>query len=143
MPGQDIAGMVLKPWDQRARTTAVLQPIVQQEMNGVAGQRIVAFQPPPLPGGGGLPVQFVIGTTESFDATQRGGAGASAQAQASGMFIFLDTDLKIDKPQATVEIDRDKAAQLGLKMSDVGGALGAMLGGGYVNYFGSPAGPTR
>ena len=33
-------------------------------------------------------------------------------------------------------IDRDKAAQLGLKMSDVGGALGAMLGGGYVNYFG-------
>ena len=51
------------------------------------------------------------------------------------MFIFLDSDLKIDKPQATVQIDRDKTAQLGLKMSDVGAALGAMLGGGYVNYF--------
>ena len=51
------------------------------------------------------------------------------------MFIFLDTDLKIDKPQSVVEIDRDKAAQLGLKMSDVGSALAAMLGGGYVNYF--------
>ena len=48
---------------------------------------------------------------------------------------FLDTDLKIDKPQTTVEIDRDKAAQLGLTMRDVGGALGSMLGGGYVNYF--------
>jgi len=34
-----------------------------------------------------------------------------------------------------VEIDRDKTAQLGLKMSDVGNAMGAMLGGGYVNYF--------
>ena len=34
-----------------------------------------------------------------------------------------------------MEIDRDKAAQLGLKMSDVGSALTAMLGGGYVNYF--------
>jgi multidrug efflux pump len=32
-------------------------------------------------------------------------------------------------------IDRDKASHLGLKMSDIGGALGAMLGGGYVNYF--------
>jgi len=33
-------------------------------------------------------------------------------------------------------IDRDKTAQLGLKMRDVGDALGWMLGGGYVNYFG-------
>ena len=57
-------------------------------------------------------------------------------ARASGLFIFLDTDLKIDKPQAVVEIDRNKAALLGLKMSDVGSALSAMLGGGYVNYFG-------
>ncbi|MGA2943005.1 MAG: efflux RND transporter permease subunit, partial [Xanthobacteraceae bacterium] len=44
-------------------------------------------------------------------------------------------DLKIDNPQSNVIIDRDKTAQLGLKMSDVGGALSAMLGGGYVNYF--------
>jgi multidrug efflux pump len=51
------------------------------------------------------------------------------------MFIFLDNDLKIDQPQSTVEIDRDKTAQLGLKMSDVGSAMASMLGGGYVNYF--------
>jgi multidrug efflux pump len=51
------------------------------------------------------------------------------------MFIFLDTDLKLDRPQAVVTIDREKTAQLGLKMSDVGGSLAAMLGGGYVNYF--------
>jgi multidrug efflux pump len=57
------------------------------------------------------------------------------EAQASGMFAYVDSDLKIDKPQATVEIDRDKAAQLGLKMRDIGDALGWMLGGGYVNYF--------
>jgi multidrug efflux pump len=51
------------------------------------------------------------------------------------MFIFLDTDLKIDNPESVVEINRDKASQLGLKMSDVGSAMAAMLGGGYVNYF--------
>ena len=51
------------------------------------------------------------------------------------MFIFLDSDLKIDSPESVVEIDRAKAAELGLKMSDIGGALASMLGGGYVNYF--------
>jgi multidrug efflux pump len=136
VPGQNISGMVLKPWDERTRTTAVLQPMVQQAVAGIAGERIVAFQPPPLPGGIGLPVQFVIGTTEPFaqlnDVTQ----SFLHQAIASGLFIFLDTDLRIDNPQVTVQIDRSKAALMGLKMSDVGSALGSMLGGGYVNYFG-------
>ena len=44
-------------------------------------------------------------------------------------------DLKIDRPQATIVIDRDKASLMGLSMTDVGNALSAMLGGGYVNYF--------
>src|SRR6185437_11247087 len=57
------------------------------------------------------------------------------EAQKSGMFIFLDSDLKFDNPQSDIIIDRDKTAQLGLKMSDVGSSLSAMLGGGYVNYF--------
>jgi len=51
------------------------------------------------------------------------------------MFIFMDNDLKIDQPQSTVKIDRDKAAALGLQMSDIGAAMGSMLGGGYLNYF--------
>jgi multidrug efflux pump len=52
------------------------------------------------------------------------------------MFIFLDSDLKIDNPQSNITIDRDKTAQLGLRMSDLGGSLASMLSGGYVNYFG-------
>ena len=51
------------------------------------------------------------------------------------MFIFLDTDLKFDLPQSVMEIDRDKTAQLGLTMNQVGTALGGLLGGNYVNYF--------
>ena len=137
VPGQSIAGMVLKPWDQRARTTNALQPVIQQEMNhNVAGTRIVAFQPPPLPGSIGLPVQFVIGTTDPFERLNDLAQQFMQEALKSGMFIFLDNDLKIDQPESTVEIDRDKTAQLGLKMSDVGGAMASMLGGGYVNYFG-------
>ena len=135
VPGQSIAGYVLKPWDQRGMTSNQLQPIVQQELSGIAGAQVVAFQPPPLPGSTGLPIQFVINTTGGFDALNDVAQKFLQEALATGRFIFLNTDLKIDAPQATVVIDRDKASALGLKMSDIGGALGSMLGGGYVNYF--------
>ncbi|HUN52252.1 MAG TPA: efflux RND transporter permease subunit [Candidatus Sulfotelmatobacter sp.] len=135
VPGQNIAGMVLKPWDQRSRTTNELQPLVQKALAGIAGLQVVAFQPPPLPGSNGLPIQFVINTTRSFGELNGVAQQFLQNALKSGLFIFLNTDLKIDQPQSTVEIDRDKATMLGLKMSDVGSALSAMLGGGYVNYF--------
>jgi len=134
-PGQSLAGLVLKPWDERQRTSNALQPVVQQQLNHVAGMRISANQPPALPGSFGFPIQFVIGTTQPFanlyDVSQK----FMVEALKSGMFMFLDNDLKIDLPQATVQIDRDKASELGLRMSDVGAAMAWMLGGGYVNYF--------
>jgi multidrug efflux pump len=135
-PNSGIAGMVLKPWDEREVTPMKLQPEVQQELDKLAGVRAVAFQPSPLPGGGGgLPVQFVIGTTDSFEQLNRVSQALLDNARASGLFAYIDTDLRIDKPQVTVQIDRDMTAQLGLTMSDVGAVLGSMLGGGYVNYF--------
>ena len=136
VPGTNIGGMVLKPWDQRSHTTMALGRGVQQAMNGIAGQQIVVFPPPPLPGGVGLPVQFVIGTTEPFTRLNDVTQNFLQQARASGLFFFLNTDLRLDNPQVTVQIDRAKAALMGLKMSDVGSALASMLGGGYVNYFG-------
>jgi multidrug efflux pump len=137
VPGQSIAGMVLKPWDQRKATSNQLQPVVQAELTkGVAGAQVVAFQPPPLPGSTGLPIQFVINTTGDFGPLNDSAQAFLREANSSGLFIFLNTDLKIDAPQSTVVIDRDRAAQLGLKMSDIGGAMASMLGGGYVNYFG-------
>ena len=136
VPGQSIAGIVLKPWDRRVMTSNQLQPIIQQEVARIAGAQVVAFQPPPLPGSNGLPVQFVINTTGAFEQLNEVAQAFLQEATKSGMFIFLNTDLKIDQPQSTVVIDRDKAAQLGLRMSDIGSALASMLGGGYVNYFG-------
>jgi multidrug efflux pump len=130
------AGMVMKPWDQRARTSIQLLPEVQAKENSITGARVVSFLRPPLPGSGrGLPVQFVIGTTESFDRLKDVSDTLMGRAYASGMFAYADSDLKIDKPQKVIDIDRNKAALLGLTMRDVGGSLGSMLGGGYVNYF--------
>ncbi len=135
MPGTSIAGMVLKPWDERKKTSNDLQPVIQRELSHIAGVRVVAFQPPPLPGSRGLPIQFVIQTTNSFKRLNQVASRFLRQAQRSGMFMFLDSNLKYDLPQSKVVLDRNLTAQLGLSMHDVGSALSAMLGGGYVNYF--------
>lgn len=134
-PSSSITGWVLKPWDERKATTKTLQPMIQQELNQQAGQKIVAFQTSPLPGSNGLPMQIVIGTSDGFDKLNEVAAKFLQEALETGLFIFLNNDLKIDQPQASIVIDREKASLLGLTMSDVGGALSSLLGGGYVNYF--------
>ena len=53
----------------------------------------------------------------------------------SGKFLYVDTDLKIDLPEARVIVDRDQVADLGLDLASVGQELGTLLGGGYVNRF--------
>ncbi len=135
VPGQSIAGMVLKPWDERAKTAAELQPQVQQKLSHIAGTQNALFQPPPLPGARGLPVQFVLTTTEPFSKLYDVSQQFLHEALKSGQYIFLQSDLRIDLPQVRIDIDRDMAAQLGLSMQEIGSALSAMLGGGYVNFF--------
>ena len=132
---QGIGGVLFKPWDQRKRSAHELQLELQQKWAQIAGAQVFAFQFPPLPGSSGYPVQFVITTTEPFQNLNDVAQAVVAKALSQHALYFADVDLKLDKPQATLEVDRDKVAALGLSQSDVGGALGAALGGGYVNYF--------
>ncbi|HEX7641500.1 MAG TPA: efflux RND transporter permease subunit [Burkholderiaceae bacterium] len=130
-----LGGVLLKDWGERKRSQHELQMDLQQKWNSIAGGRVAAFPLPPLPGSSGLPVQFVITTTEPFENLNAVAHAVYDKAMADGKFYFADVDLKLDKPQATVEVDRDKIASLGMTQQDVGNALGAALGGGYVNYF--------
>ncbi len=130
------AGMVFHPWSDRERSQMEMQPLVQQEVRQIAGLDCVAFGLPPLPGaGGGLPVQFVIKSTDPPEQIQRITRELMDQAMQSGLFVYADSDLKYDLPQVEIEVDRDKAADLGLSMADVGSSLGIMLGDNYVNRF--------
>jgi multidrug efflux pump len=132
---QGFGGMLLKPWDERKRAADELQKVLQEQWNKIPGARVAAFQFPPLPGSQGLPLQFVITTTEPVATLDEVANKVLAKAKSSGMFWFVDSDLKLDKPQATLRIDRELVADLGLTQQDVGTSLGAALGGGYVNYF--------
>ncbi len=133
-PDRSFTGLLLTPISQRPGAT-VIQGSVQQSLNAIAGAKIAAFQLPPLPGAFGFPVQFAIKTTEPPLRLNEVSRAFLDAANKSGTFMFLDTDLKYDLPQSVIEIDRDKAAQIGLNMTQIGSSLGSLLGGGYVNYF--------
>ncbi len=130
-----LGGVLLKDWGERTRSAKQIQQYLQEQWNQIAGARVAAFQFPPLPGASGLPVQFLITTTEPFENLNTVAQQVLDKARSSGKFYFVDADLKIDLPQATVQVDRDKIASLGLSQQEVGSALGAALGGSYVNYF--------
>ena len=134
-PGTGFGGMLFKPWEVRAKTAKVLQQELQGMWSAIAGGQIFVFALPALPGAQGAPIQVVINTTEPFQNLNEVVQSVLKKAQDSGKFWFIDADLKIDKPQSTVVMDRDLISTLGLTQQDVGSALGAALGGGYVNYF--------
>jgi multidrug efflux pump len=134
-PTSSFGGVLLKDWDQRSRNATKFQEDMQSKWNSIAGVRVAAFQFPALPGAQGLPVQVVINTTESYELLNEVSQAVLDKARRSGNFFFVDSDLKIDKPQDVLEIDREKVAALGMTQQQVGSALSAALGGGYVNYF--------
>jgi multidrug efflux pump len=82
-----------------------------------------------------LPVQLIIGSTEEPRAIFEIAQELRRRAMASGMFQFVDSDLKFDQLQMQIDIDRPKAAAIGLDMRQLGLDLATMLSQGYVNYF--------
>ncbi len=133
---QGFGGIVLKPYGERDRPIEAVQQDLQARSSKIAGANIFWINPPSLPGSSGAyPVEFVLQSTAPFKDLYEVAQDVMGKAMASGKFWFLDLDLKIDKPQTTVMVDRDKVASLGLTQKDVGAALSSMLGGGYVNYF--------
>ena len=128
-------GTNLKPWAERKRTQMQIMPFVQEEIAHVPGLMSVAFPLPSLPGtSGGLPVQFVLQTSGSFKLLYQYAQALLVKAQASGLFIYMDSSLLYNQPQLDLEIDRSKAADLGINMQEVASALAIALGGNYTNW---------
>lgn len=134
-PTFGFSGMVTKPWSERSRTTEEMVGEVFGKASAIPGVQVIVTTPPPLPGGGQFPVEFVIASTAEPRELHEIGQQLVARAFESGLFMYADTDLKFDQPQAEIVFDRDRVAALGLNLQLVGADLGTMLGGNYVNRF--------
>ncbi|WP_019990299.1 efflux RND transporter permease subunit [Rudanella lutea] len=97
---------------------------VAQEQTIQTGQR----------GGGGLPVQFVI-QANKFEQLRAKLPEFMKAVQASEKFATSDVNLKFTKPEIRLDIDRDKALNLGVSVQDVAQTLQLGLSGRRFGYF--------
>src|SRR5512136_696458 len=135
-PNSGFSGMVTKPWDERKRNIFQIMPEVQDKLQKVPGIQIFPVTPPALPGGGDFPVEFILASTADTGEILEFARQLQMKAMKSGMFAFPPLiDVKIDQPQSEFIIDKDKVAALGLNLEKVGGDLGGMVGGDFVNRF--------
>jgi len=134
-PGGGFGGMVMKPWNQRTKSAAQLQGEAAAQLAKIPGVRMIPLTPPPLPGGEGFPVEFVVGSTGEPAQIAELAGQLVGKAYASGMFVYADTDVKFDQPQAEVVFNRDQMRSQGVDMSQAGADLSTLLGGNYVNRF--------
>src|SRR3984893_537788 len=134
-PSGGFGGMVTKPWSQRKKTAQQLLVESVGPLSKIPGIRVIPLTPPPLPGGGNFPVEFVIVSAAKPRQLREFANQLGKKAFASGLFIFADTDLKFDQPQAEVIFDRDKLRSQGVDLTQAGQDLSTMLGGDYVNRF--------
>jgi multidrug efflux pump len=130
-----MGGLVTKPWSERKKTTQQLMVQSTGPLSKIAGIRVIPLTPPPLPGGGDFPVDFVIASPGEPQELVQLANQLVQKAYASGLFIYADADVKFDQPQAEVVFDRDKVREQGVDLSQVGRDLSALLGGNYVNRF--------
>ncbi|HQX45928.1 MAG TPA: efflux RND transporter permease subunit [Steroidobacteraceae bacterium] len=131
-----IAYLPLTLWGERKDSAGVIAARVGQRVADLPGLRIVVIQPPGLGvRGGGKPLQVVLGGSDYDElASWRDKVMARLQAE-NPRIIALESDYLERKPQISVRIDRNKAADLGVSLATVGHTLETMLGSRIVTTF--------
>ncbi len=128
-------GLVAKDWQERTRSTEQMYGEVYGAVSQVPGLRVFPRLDPPLPTPGQYDVELVLQSDVPAEQLLDTTAAVLGAGWQSGKFLYVDTDLKIDLPEARVVLDRERLADLGLDLAGVGRELGTLLGGAYVNRF--------
>ncbi|RWW96747.1 efflux RND transporter permease subunit [Flavobacterium cerinum] len=84
--------------------------------------------------GGGMPIQFVL-QSQNLDTLTAVLPKFLAEARKSKKLMFIDADLKINKPEVKINIDRQKAALMGVSMEEVAHTLQLSFSGQRYGYF--------
>jgi len=124
-----ISFLVLKPWDERKRSTMQILPTLFPRFWSIPG--IIAFptNPPMLPGASSFtPIDFVLKTTADYNTLQKYTQKFQQAIEKWGGLTNLNVDLHIDKPQTDIKIIRNKVADLDINMNEIAESLNVFLG---------------
>jgi len=136
-PGRVTDGFLflnLKPRNERDKPQ---QQIVQElfpRLIGIPGVLAFVINPPSLGGRFTAEVEYVL-QAETYEQLNQAVGMMMAEASQLGYLINLDTDLRLNKPQLDILIDRERAAGLGISVTDIGTTLEMLLGGRVVTRF--------
>ncbi|MBM3526322.1 MAG: efflux RND transporter permease subunit, partial [Alphaproteobacteria bacterium] len=125
----------LVPWDERSRSQMQITGSVAPKLFGLPGVLAFPINPPSL--GQSFrnpPVQFVV-QAPTYEELDRQVEALLARARAFPGLANLDTDLKLNKPQLAVKIDRDKVSAVGADIEVIGRTLETLLGSRQVTRF--------
>jgi len=121
------ATVALTEWSARKRSAREIMAELAPKLSAIPGANIFATAPQPIGRGRGQPVQFVLGSAD-LDELVRWRDTLLEQARNNPGLVAVDSDYKETKPQLRVEIDRVRAADLGVSVEAIGHTLETMLG---------------
>ncbi|MDZ4805547.1 MAG: efflux RND transporter permease subunit [Candidatus Eisenbacteria bacterium] len=137
-PGRVTNGFIFLNLKDRKEREKSQQQIVQElfpQMLGIPGVLAFLINPPSLGGGfSSSPIEYIL-LGDSYDELQVGIRAMMAEGQKLGYLINLDSDLRLNKPELDIDIDRERAAQLGVSVTEIGLTLETLLGGRAVTNF--------
>tara|TARA_R110001606_G_scaffold2374_6_gene10443 strand:+ start:883 stop:4011 length:3129 start_codon:yes stop_codon:yes gene_type:complete len=119
--------VVLDDWANRRPADTIIQEI-NGKLSDLPGIRAFAIMRQGLGGGNGKPIQFVIGGPSYEDLTQWRDTFVAALETDNPGLVDIDWDYKETQPQFRISIDYERAADLGVTVSEVGNTLQTMLG---------------
>ena len=128
--------VLLRDWGQRERTSEQIRNTIFGPMWAIPGVEAFPSLPVSLPGAGGFtPIEFIISTTKTYDELNAVTQKFMAALTTWGGVVNVNTDLKIDQSQIDININRNRAADLGIDMAQVSTILNASLSAPQYNYF--------
>jgi multidrug efflux pump len=119
--------VVLSQWSERTRSMQEIMADVNRKLAAMPGYRAFSIARRGLGGGTGKPVEFVLGGSD-YDELARWRDILIERAEENKGLLNLESDYKENKPQLEVIIDKDRAADLGVSIAQIGRTLETMLG---------------
>jgi multidrug efflux pump len=120
----------LAPWNERSKSAAEIAADLQKKVANLPGVRVVVQQPPSLPvsGIGNNPVQIVLQGDDFAELARVRDRVLDRARTENPDLVGIDSDYKERQPQMHIVIDRNKAADLGISLGNIGRTLETMLG---------------
>ncbi|MFP5405370.1 MAG: efflux RND transporter permease subunit, partial [Gammaproteobacteria bacterium] len=123
-------------WAERSRRVPEILEQMQPALRDIPGVRAFAVAPASFgQSARERPVNVVVLSSEPFEAMEKVVAPMLADMESDGRFQGVDSDLRLNKPELKVDIDRDRAADAGVPIDAIGRALETALGGRQVTRF--------